>query len=63
MSIAMKKQIGLWGCQVKCAENFQNIISEFTEFDPQLVLLDIMLIFYIGYYIVIVRIYDKIAKS
>ena len=32
------------------------------EFDPQLVLLDIMLIFYIGYYIVIVRIYDKIVK-
>ena len=32
------------------------------EFDPQLVFLDIMLIFYIGYYIVIVRIYDKIVK-
>lgn len=50
MSIAMKKQIGLWGYQVKCAENFQNIISEFTEFDPQLVLLDIMLPFYNGYH-------------
>lgn len=50
MSIAMKKQIELWGYQVKCAENFQNIISEFTEFDPQLVLLDIMLPFYNGYH-------------
>ena len=50
MSIAMKKQIELWGYQVKCAKNFQNIISEFTEFDPQLVLLDIMLPFYNGYH-------------
>ena len=46
----MKKQIELWGYQVKCAKNFQNIISEFTEFDPQLVLLDIMLPFYNGYH-------------
>lgn len=50
MSMAMKKQIELWGYQVKCAENFQNIISEFTQFNPQLVLLDIMLPFYNGYH-------------
>lgn len=50
MSVSMKKQIGLWGYQVKCAENFQNIISEFKDFDPQLVLLDIMLPFYNGYH-------------
>lgn len=50
MSAAMKKQIELWGYQVKCAENFQDIVAEFTEFEPQLVLLDIMLPFYNGYH-------------
>lgn len=50
MSVAMKKQIELWGYQVKCAENFQDIVAEFTEFEPQLVLLDIMLPFYNGYH-------------
>lgn len=50
MSVAMKNQIELWGYQVKCAENFQNIMTDFTSFDPQLVLLDIMLPFYNGYY-------------
>lgn len=50
MSMAMKNQIEIWGHQVKCAEDFQNIITDFTSFNPQLVLLDIMLPFYNGYY-------------
>ena len=31
-------------------ENFRNVLEEFSEFDPQLVLLDISLPFYNGYY-------------
>ena len=50
MAEAMRRQIASWGNKVYCARNFQNIIEEFTEFDPHLVLLDIMLPFYNGYH-------------
>jgi len=46
----MKSHIEGWGNKVKCASNFHNIIPEFTEFDPHLVILDIMLPFYNGYH-------------
>ena len=39
-----------WGYAVKCAEDFHNILEEMISFDPQLVLLDIKLPFYDGYY-------------
>lgn len=47
---AMKKQIEMWGNEVCLVENFQNIIPTFVSYDPQLVLLDIMLPFYNGYH-------------
>lgn len=47
---ALKKHISTWGYEVACAENFQNILAEFLEFDPQLVLLDITLPFFNGYH-------------
>lgn len=50
MANAMKMQLESWGHEVCCAKDFRNIISEFTEFDPHLVLLDIMLPFYNGYH-------------
>lgn len=50
IAYAMKKHIESWGYCVKCASNFNGIITEFTEFDPHLVLLDIMLPFYNGYH-------------
>lgn len=50
MANAMKMQLESWGHEVRCAKDFRNIISEFTEFDPHLVLLDIMLPFYNGYH-------------
>jgi two-component system response regulator protein BraR/BceR len=46
----MKKHIEAWGFEAKCAENFQNILAEFIEYDPALVLLDISLPFYNGYH-------------
>ena len=39
----MQRQIALWGYEVRCVENFKDVLSEFTAFDPQLVLLDLML--------------------
>lgn len=50
MANAMKTQIESWGNEVRCARNFQSILPEFTDFDPHLVLLDIMLPFFNGYH-------------
>lgn len=41
----MKKQLEKWGYTVKCSECFNDIIREFTEFDPHIVLMDVMLPF------------------
>ena len=50
MANAVKKQIESWGNEVLCAKDFQNVIPEFVAFDPHMVLVDIMLPFYNGYY-------------
>lgn len=50
LAAAMKKHIVSWNYEVHCIKNFQNIIEEFTEHQPHLVLLDIMLPFYNGYH-------------
>lgn len=50
ISAAVAAHISSWGCQVRRAENFADIMSEFNEFEPQLVLLDISLPFYNGYH-------------
>lgn len=47
---AMEQQMASWGFTVKCVENFQNVLGEFTEFSPELVLLDISLPFFNGYH-------------
>lgn len=47
---AIKRHIGAWGCEAHCAGNFENVLSEFVEFDPQLVLMDISLPFFNGYH-------------
>lgn len=46
----VKKQIESWGNEVHCVKDFQAILTEFAEFDPHLVLIDIMLPFYNGYH-------------
>lgn len=50
MAKSMKEQIEAWGNEVRYAEDFQNVVTEFTAFDPHLVLLDIVLPFYNGYH-------------
>lgn len=47
---AMKKHIEAWGFNARCAEDFRNIMEEFADFNPQLVLLDISLPFFNGYH-------------
>lgn len=46
----IKNQIESWGNDVHCVKDFQAILTEFAEFDPHLVLIDIMLPFYNGYH-------------
>ena len=50
MADAMAKQILSWGYEVRCVQDFQNVMGEFTAFDPHLVLLDIGLPFFNGYH-------------
>ena len=50
MAETIKKQIESWGNHGICVEDFQNVIPEFVKCDPHLVLVDIMLPFYNGYY-------------
>lgn len=47
---AVAEHIASWGCEPRIARNFQNIVQEFVEFDPQIVLLDVGLPFYNGYH-------------
>lgn len=47
---AVAEHIASWGCEPRIARNFQNIVQEFVEFDPQLVLLDVGQPFYNGYH-------------
>ena len=47
---AIKKEAESWGFAAKPADDFSNILGEFSEYAPQLVLLDISLPFYNGYY-------------
>ena len=47
---AVQRHLESWGYQVACARRFDAVLSEFVEFDPQLVLLDISLPFFNGYH-------------
>lgn len=47
---AIQKQAQMWDLQAKCCENFRNILSEFSDYNPHLVLLDISLPFFNGYH-------------
>lgn len=47
---AIKKHIEAWGCDVKCVDDFKDVLAQFVAFDPQLVLLDISLPFFNGYH-------------
>ncbi len=44
------KYLNKWGYETAYAEDFENILQQFISFEPQLVLLDIGLPFYNGYY-------------
>jgi DNA-binding response OmpR family regulator len=47
---AMKKHIETWGYEAEYVTDFKDVLSKFVSFQPQLVLLDISLPFYNGFY-------------
>ncbi len=50
MAGAMKEKIESWGNEAKIVSDFQNVMTAFTEYDPHLILMDIMLPFFNGYH-------------
>lgn len=46
----IKKQIEAWDLEAKCVENFREILTDFAEYEPHLILLDISLPFFNGYH-------------
>lgn len=47
---SLKTELEKWGYEVYCLENLDNVVAEFQAEKPQLVLLDIVLPFFNGYY-------------
>ena len=47
---ALKKHLSSWDYEVEITEDFKNVMADFGRFEPQLVLLDIGLPFYNGFY-------------
>ncbi|EKN39410.1 DNA-binding response regulator, partial [Clostridium botulinum CFSAN001627] len=50
ISLLLKDYITKYGFDVKIAENFENIMEDFNEFNPDVVLLDVNLPKYDGFY-------------
>lgn len=50
ISREMKTGLSAWGYEVEAVEDFNNIMGTFIQFNPQIILLDISLPFYNGYY-------------
>lgn len=46
----LASHLNKWDYETRCADDFKNILDEFLRFDPQLVLLDIMLPFFNGFH-------------
>lgn len=46
----IRKHLEKWGYEVECVTDFANVLSHFGRFGPHLVLLDVGLPFYNGYY-------------
>ena len=46
----VKKHLESWGYQVECVTDFEHVLVEFVQKDPQLVLLDLKLPFYNGFH-------------
>lgn len=46
----VKSYLERWGYEVSCVKDFQNVLKEFAELEPHLVLMDVGLPFFNGHY-------------
>lgn len=46
----LKTHLGKWNYQAECMTDFKDVMGKFVDFDPQLVLLDIVLPFFNGFH-------------
>ena len=47
---AIAQQAHTWELETKCVSNFRDVMKDFAEFDPHIVLMDITLPFFNGYH-------------
>ena len=47
---AIREHLEMWNMEARCVQNFREVLAEFAEFQPQLVLLDVRLPFCDGYH-------------
>ena len=47
---AVKTQAEMWDLEVRCVQNFRNVLEEFGDFNPHLVLMDVALPCFNGYH-------------
>ena len=50
IATTIKKHAAGWGYEVQCAEDFTDVLRQFAEFQPHLVLMDVSLPFFNGYH-------------
>lgn len=50
IALLLSKELEQWGYTTKGIEDFNNIMSEVSEFEPSIILMDITLPYYNGYY-------------
>lgn len=47
---AIKKNAGMWDLDARIVQNFRNVMTDYTEYQPHIILLDIVLPFFNGYH-------------
>lgn len=47
---AIREQAAMWGMDARCVSELRNVMSEFAQFGPHIVLIDIVLPFFNGYH-------------
>lgn len=50
IAAAMKQQAEMWDLEAFCVQDFRNVLVDFADFKPHLILLDISLPFFNGYH-------------
>ena len=50
IAVGLKNHLGKWNYQAECMTDFKDVMGKFVEFEPQLVLLDIVLPFFNGFH-------------